>query len=189
MSNEEYISPTLLDPAPRDYSEMAGKLARWVVVPLLALLVAIILVFYVFFSTAVVRGDSMTPTLLDGDYLLVTRVTPSLQRGDVIVTQVQETKGQVELVKRVIGLPGDTVEIKSDVAYVNGVAEPSRGQFILGAYSLSRAPVIVPPGSLYVLGDNRPISEDSRYIGPVPIAGLKGHAVAVFAPLRRIRPI
>jgi signal peptidase I len=182
-----YIGPTVLEPGPKEHSKLADLMARWVVVPLIVLLVAIVLVFYVFFSSAVVDGESMMPTLDNGDYLLITHGAKTLQRGDIIVTGVLEKSGPVELVKRVIALPGDTVEIKDDTAYVNGTVEPARGQVVLASYSVSRPPYVVPQGYIYVMGDNRPVSEDSRYLGPVPLSGLKGRAVAVFAPITRIK--
>jgi signal peptidase I len=157
------------------------------VVPLIAVLVVIVLVFYVFFSSAVVDGQSMMPTLNNGDYLLITHGASTLNRGDIVVTSVLEKTGPVELVKRVIALPGDTIEIKDDVAWVNGVAEPARGQFVSPAFSVSRGAYVVPSGYVYVMGDNRPVSEDSRYLGPVPLSGLKGRAVLVFAPMTRFK--
>ena len=187
MSDDLYIGPSALEPAPREPNVLAQRLAQWVMLPLAFVVIAVVLVFYVFFSSAVVDGESMLPTLHNGDYLLVTHGDSSLQRGDIVVTKVVENTGPVELVKRVIAVPGDTVEIRHDVAYVNGRAEPARGQFVLPKYSVDVAPFTVPSGSIYVMGDNRPISEDSRYLGPVPAAGLKGKAVFVFAPLNRVR--
>ena len=87
--------------------------------------------------------------------------------------------------KRVIGLPGDTVEIRGDVAYVNGVPEPHRGQMVDPGHAVTTPAVTVPPGEIYVMGDNRPLSEDSRYIGTVPLSGVKGTVVAIFAPIQR----
>ena len=184
-----YIGPTVLAPGPREPNQFVELLARWVIVPLLVSLIAIVLVFYVFFSSAVVDGESMEPTLASGDFLLVTHGAPTLNRGDVVVATVSENGRPIELVKRVVALPGDTIEIRDDVAYVNGVAEPARGQVVLPQYSVSRAPVMVPQGDVYLLGDNRAISEDSRYMGPVPEAGVKGRAVLVLSPLTHFRAI
>ena len=190
MSDDDlYIGPTVLAPGPRGPNRLADLLARWVVVPLVLSLIAIVLVFYVFFSTAVVDGESMEPTLSSGDFLLVTHGATNLNRGDVVVARVDEGGVPVELVKRVIALPGDTIEIRGDVAYVNGTAEPARGQSVLARYAVSRPPQLVPAGLVYVLGDNRAISEDSRYIGPIAEAGIKGRAVVVLTPLTHIRPI
>jgi signal peptidase I len=191
MSTDDdlYIGPTILQPGPKEPNELADHVARWIVVPLILGLIGVVLVFYVFFSSAVVDGESMAPTLSSGDYLLITHGPSGLSRGDVVVAKVMESSGPVELVKRVIGLPGDTVEIRQDVAYVNGVPEPQRGQFTVPQYSVTQGPVTVPPGTVYVLGDNRPISEDSRYIGTVPVAGIKGRAVLVVAPITHVKRI
>jgi signal peptidase I len=190
MSNDDlYIGPTVLDPAPREPSKLADHLARWIVVPLMILILTIMLVFYVFFSSAVVEGDSMLPTLSSGDYLLITHGAQGLRRGDVVVTRTVENGASIELVKRVIGLPGDSVEIRRDVAYVNGKAEPARGQSIVPQFAISTTPLVVPRGMVYVLGDNRPNSEDSRYIGPILQSGIMGRAVFVFAPINRLRRV
>jgi len=187
VSDDLYIGPSALEPAPKEPSLLARHLAQWVMLPFVFMLIALVLVFYVFFTSAVVDGESMLPTLRNGDYLLVTHGDPTPKRGDIVVTKVVESAGPVELVKRVIAVPGDTIEIRQDVAYVNGKPEPTRGQYVLPQYSVDVPPFTVPVGSLYVMGDNRPISEDSRYLGPVPTVGLKGRAVFVFAPLNRIR--
>jgi signal peptidase I len=190
MSDDDlYIGPTVLAPAPREPNKLADHLARWVIVPLIVALVAIVLIFYVFFSSAVVNGESIAPTLMNGDYLLITHGDSGLQRGDVVVTKVQEQSGPVELVKRVIALPGDTIEIRGDVAIVNGKPEPQRGQLVIPQAAVSRLPMVVPPGAVYVMGDNRAISEDSRYLGPVPMSGIKGRAIFVFAPITHVHPI
>jgi len=190
MSDDDlYIGPTVLAPGPKPPNKIAEAMARWIVVPLMVLVVGIVLVFYVFFSSAVVDGQSMYPTLHSGDYLLITHGVAALRRGDIIVTNVIEGGASTELIKRVIALPGDTVEIRNDVAYVNGTAEPARGQVIDPGFTVSRQPSAVPQGYVYVMGDNRPISEDSRYLGPVPIAGIKGRAVAIFAPITRARTV
>jgi signal peptidase I len=189
VNDDLYVGPTVLAPGPRQPNKLAELLSRWAVVPLIASLVVVFFVFYVFFSSAVVVGDSMQPTLQSGDFLLVTRGAPTLRRGDVIVTMVNEGGTPIELVKRVIGLPGDTVEIRNDVAYVNGLAEPGRGQFTVAAYAVSRPPLVVAPGFVYVLGDNRAVSEDSRDLGAVPESGIKGRAVIVLMPLAHVRPV
>ena len=189
MSDDLYIGPTVLNPEPRDPNKLSGLLARWILLPLLITLVVIVVVFYILFSSAVVSGPSMLPTLFNGDYLLVTHGDATPKRGDIVVTSVTENSTPVELVKRVVALPGDTVEIRQDVAYVNGVPEPARGQAIDPAYSVDRSPIVIPPGYIYVMGDNRPVSEDSRYLGPVPISGIKGRAAFVFAPINRIKPV
>jgi len=74
-----------------------------------------------------------------------------------------------------------------NVAYVNGRPEPARGQIVVPRFSVSRPPLTVPAGRVYVMGDNRPVSEDSRNYGPVAESGIKGRALLVFAPIDRIK--
>lgn len=190
MPDEElYIGPTALAPAPREPSGVGHRIAEKILIPLAVLFVGVLLVFYVFYERGRVTGPSMLPTLRSGDMVLVTKGYPDPRRGDVIFTQVSEQGSPVEIVKRVIGLPGDTVEIRADVAFVNGVAEPQRGQAIDPTVADSVAAYRIPEGSIYVMGDNRPDSEDSRYIGPVPLTGVMGRVVAVYAPVNRVSRI
>jgi signal peptidase I len=189
MSDELPIGPTVLEPGAKEPGHSSHRLATWMLVPFTLWLVGILLVFYVFFTSVAVEGGSMAPTLRGGDRLLVTHGNPSPQRGDIVVAQVDDDGVPVELVKRVIALPGDTVEILSDVAYVNGSPEPARGQVLNRRFTVSRPRITVPAGHVYVMGDNRPNSEDSRYLGPIPISGIMGKAVFVFAPIYRLRPI
>jgi signal peptidase I len=164
------------------------RIAKLIVIPLLLLLIAILLVFFVFFAPVTIDGPSMLPTLRSGDRVLITRGDKSVKRGDVIVLVVDEAGRKIELVKRVVGLAGDSVEIRNDVAFVNGAQEPSLGQFVGDPqYSTTESAITVPAGRLYVMGDNRPLSEDSRYIGTVAMSGVMGRVVAVFAPLQRFR--
>jgi len=183
LPDSDYERAVLDGPTP---SGLGHRVAVRILIPLLLLLLATILVFFVFYSSAVVVGESMSPTLHDADYLLVTRGESNPRRGEIVVTNVLEREGPVELVKRVIGLPGDVVEIRGDVAYVNGQQEPNRGQVVLPQFSESWPPLTVPAGSIYVMGDNRADSQDSRQMGPVPLSGLKGRAASVFAPIYRI---
>lgn len=187
--DELYIGPTVLEPAPKEPSALAHHLARWITLPLTLLLVTIILVFYVFFSSAVVDGESMEPTLHNGDYLLITHGDRLPHRGDIVVVSVLDRGKPTELVKRIVAIGADTVQIRNDVAIVNGSPEPPRGQLVIPQFSVSEPPVSVPSGYVYLMGDNRPNSEDSRYIGPVPITSIRGKVVFVFAPISRIKPI
>lgn len=165
------------------------RLARLLFVPLLLILVVVLLVFYVFYTPLKVDGPSMEPTLFTGDRLLVTRGYRAPHRGDIIDIRMSEGGRTTKLIKRVIALPGDTVEIRADVAWVNGVREPARGQVVEPPYAVNVAPYPVPRGYLYVLGDNRAVSEDSRYFGPLPLSGAEGKAVACFSPIARLHLI
>lgn len=189
MPDEElYIGPTALAPVLREPSGAGNRIAQKILIPLAAVFV-VLLVLYAFYGFGRVSGPSMLPTLHGGDMVLLTKSYPQPRRGDIIFTEVSERGRPVEVVKRVIGLPGDTVEIRADVAFVNGVEEPQLGQYVDPAGGDSVAAYAIPEGSLYVMGDNRPDSEDSRYIGPVPLSGVMGRVVAVYAPVYRMRRI
>lgn len=156
-------------------------------VPLSAVAVTLLLVFFVLFHYTTVEGDSMRPTLLTQDRLLLTKGYDGPHRGDIVVFLLKEQGAEVEVVKRVVGLPGDTVETRGDVAWVNGHAEPKGYDILVGGGDRLVGPVRVPKGSIFVLGDNRVVSLDSRFIGPIPLTSVVGRAVAIFTPVTRIR--
>jgi signal peptidase I len=139
--------------------------------------------------------SSMEETLLVGDFLLVNKFLygakipftnfrlPKIRdpkRGDIIVFR-HPTEGK-DFIKRCVGLPGDTVEIRNDVVYVNGgaVDEPYK---ILHGFSRSMSnfgPIVVPEGHLFMLGDNRHNSYDSRSWGPLDERNIKGKAMVIY---------
>ncbi len=155
---------------------------------------AIILFLAINLVSARVRVDgySMLPTLQNNQYVLVNRLVSSFHRGDIIVfrppiypeeTFFRRLIGQPGLyedyIKRVIGLPGDTVEVRDGKVYINGtpldenyISEPPN---YTGRWE-------VPSGDLFVLGDNRNNSSDSHKWGPVPIKNVLGRAILVYWP-------
>jgi len=170
-----------------DASGRGNRIAVLLLVPLLIVFVAVIATFYVFFTAIQVDGTSMLPTLRDQDRVLLTRGYPVPARGDVVSLRTTINGMPDDIIKRVIALPGDSVEIRSDIAYVNGVREPDHGQRIIADIAVDVPARLVPEGTLYVMGDNRAVSEDSRFIGPIEQSGVMGRAVAVFSPVTRIR--
>lgn len=129
-----------------------------------------------------VDGSSMVPTFHDGEFVIVEKVSYRFsdpQHGDIVVFHFPRDPEQ-EYIKRVIGLPGDQVSIREGQVFLNGVLleEP----YIAAAprYELD---VVVPPGELYVLGDNRNNSSDSHDWGTVPLEYVVGKAVFVYWPL------
>ena len=147
-----------------------------------------------------IPSESMQPTLEINDRLIVEKIsyrfrTP--QRGDVVVfrpTEELKKQGYNEaFIKRVIGLPGDTVEVKNDKVYVNGQKLPEKYIFIPEDSSGYRplpsrpyGPTKVPDDQYLVLGDNRNNSLDSRSWGFVPRENLIGRATVRFWPLKRL---
>jgi signal peptidase I len=166
----------------------SDKLAGWLLVPLVALLALILIVFYGLFHTTTVDGESMLPTLRPADKVLVTKGYARATRNDIVVIHLLDAQGRPEdIVKRVVGVPGDTVEVREDVAWVNGSREASHPMIVDPTQAQDYRPVTVPDGAVYVMGDDRPVSLDSRYIGFIPLADVQGRVEAVFAPVGRIR--
>ncbi len=125
-------------------------------------------------SVGIVDNISMHPTLPEGGYHLVNRyiyhfVHP--ERGDIVVVRGSEY-GPEEIVKRVIGLPSETVAIRSGHVYINGrrLAEP----YAVGATLPTLGPMPVGKDTYFVLGDNRLVSMDSRHFGTVPFKNIRG---------------
>ncbi len=147
--------------------------------PLAVLLGAVFLTFRVIFAVATVEGGSMEPTLYPWDYLLVTQSYDTPRRGDIISISA-ETKGSKPLIKRVIAVAGDTVQVANERATVNGAPEPWPVAAVPSDYALP--PTRVPPDAVWVMGDNRDNSLDSRSFGFVPLRAVLGRAFAVYWP-------
>jgi signal peptidase I len=133
-------------------------------------------------QVSVVKGHSMEPCLHDGDRLVVDRVSYSLGeicRGDVVVMRYPRNPS-LDFVKRVVAVPGDRVAMQHGVLRVNGAVADDYG-CIQDGQDVSEQ--VVPEGHVFVLGDNRPISCDSREFGLVPHALLRGKVRARFWPL------
>lgn len=187
MSDELYNGPTVLQPYRLTADERFG---RWIVGPLALMFLLIVLVFYIFFSPHRVDGDSMAPNLHDGDRTLVTHGYKDPARGDIIVfTAINEDNEREDLVKRIVAVAGDTVEVAGGIATVNGVVEDTPGYFPDPADPLVVQPTVVPQGYVFVMGDNRPVSLDSRRIGFVPVGSAVGQVRFIWAPIGRIRPV
>lgn len=160
------------------------SLKRFFIDLLETIVLAVVLFFAINAVSARVRVDgfSMVPTLQDGEYVLVNRLayrakTP--ERGDIIVFESPQTS-DLDLIKRVIGLPGDTVNISGGVVQVNGQA--------LDEPYIAAAPVYngewnVPEGKLFVLGDNRNDSSDSHAWGLLPLENVIGKAILIYWPI------
>ena len=149
-----------------------GLFREYVEAILVALIAALIIRTFVAQAFRIPSG-SMIPTLLVGDQLLVDKVTYRFHppaRGDVIVFKFpgDETR---DFIKRVIGLPGDMVEVRSKAVYINGAPLNERYAFhdvLDHIYNIPRddfGPVTVPPDKYFVMGDNRENSQDSRFWG------------------------
>ncbi len=168
---------------PEPAVEQPANWKRFVLDILETLILAVVLYFGINAVSARVRVDgfSMRPTLQDGEYILVNKLaykTGEPQRGDIVVF-VFPINPQEDLIKRVIGLPGESVSIHNGQVTVNGVAltEP----YIAGPPSYD-GDWVVQEGQLFVLGDNRNDSRDSHQWGLLPIENVIGRAVLIYWP-------
>lgn len=127
-----------------------------------------------------VEGRSMEPTLAAGDRLLVRPVRPfALAKGDVVILPDPRAPGRAT-VKRVVGLPGERVELRGGRLHVDGVAQIE--PYVAARWGEDLC--VVPAGHLYLLGDNRRGSTDSRTYGPVPVVRVDAVVVATVRPVR-----
>lgn len=132
-----------------------------------------------------VRGQSMEPTLHSLQRVVIEKVTYRFhgpRRGDIVVIDLPNQSDM--LIKRVVGLPGETIEVRGGKVYIDGerINEPwpvNRGG---GRYG----PRTVPPLHVFVLGDNRGASNDSRSFGPVKIENIVGHAWVSYWPPQHV---
>ncbi len=121
----------------------------------------------------IVHQTSMYPTLEPKDYLFIVR-TEDYDRGDIVVFS-DETVGQENLVKRIIGVAGDTVEIANGRVWLNGeeLQEPYLDSSVVTDGSMV---ITVSEGCVFLLGDNRPVSIDGRAFGEIPVGSILGEA-------------
>ncbi|MFN4197045.1 MAG: signal peptidase I [Caldimicrobium sp.] len=178
-----------------------NKLLDWTKSLLIALIIALFIRTFVVQAYKIPSG-SMIPTLLIGDYLLVNKLSYGLRnpakddflykwslpkRQEIVVFTCPANK-KLDFIKRVIGLPGDRIEIINKKVYVNGapLEEPYVQFTDKEIYSKevsprdNYGPVVVPQGHIFVLGDNRDQSYDSRFWGFVPLHSLKGKALIIY---------
>lgn len=194
----ETIVPPPVDP-PADEPVPAAKPSKlppgaraffdWMVVIVVALLVAFLVRTFVI-AHFVVEGESMYSTLDTGDRVFVNKLSYRLHdpnRGDVVVLHQITGASERDLIKRVIGLPGEAVEVRNCTVLIDGrvlnepyldpeVVTPTNcgGDFVLDG--------VVPENHVFVMGDNRGGSQDSRVIGPISEDDLVGRAFVVFWP-------
>ena len=151
-----------------------------------AILIALLINVFVGQATRV-EGQSMEPSLHTDQRLVVEKLSYRFrgpQRFEIVVLKLP-SQGDELLIKRVIGLPGETIEIHDGQVYVNG--ESLQESFVQGDTFPGRSEsVIVPPLHVYVLGDNRNHSNDSRSFGPVPIENIVGRAWISYWPLEQV---
>ena len=172
-----------------------------------SLVIAVSLALFVrtfVFQAFKIPTGSMEPNLLVGDHLIVNKMVfaptatgferailphRDIHRGDVIVFKYPENPDR-DFIKRTIGLPGETVEIRDKAVYINGQPleqaayhlkfKPRSDDARLDPKALNWGPATVPAGHLFMMGDNRDDSADSRFWGFLPISYVKGRAMTIY---------
>ena len=163
---------------------------EWLAIIAAALLVAFVIKTYLVQAFYIPSG-SMEQTLNIGDRVLVNKVSyhmHDVHRGDIVVFERPPNEGGSaeikDLIKRVIGLPGDTIEARDGVVYIND--QPLTEPYVHGQATDNLSRRVVPQGRYFVMGDNRGNSKDSRVFGPIPRSIIVGRAFIRIWPITRI---
>ena len=164
------------------------EILSWILTFAVAIALALVIRTFIF-EPVRVDGHSMDYTLADNEYMIVTKYDYLLgepERFDVIICHYPE-RGRTNFVKRLVGMPGDTVSMLNGTLYVNGEAidEPyitNKANYNMQAYTLK-------DDEYFVLGDNRSSSNDSQIIGPISREQIKGHVRCVAFPFKNARTV
>ena len=168
---------------------VGSETISWILTIVTAVVLALVIRTF-FFEIYGVEGRSMTNTLQDAEKMFCTKLdylTGQPQRGDVVICHYPD-RGSTSFVKRLVGLPGDTIETNGHHLYVNGeqIADPanmgSAPNYNFYEYTLKE-------NEYFVLGDNRGNSNDSHSIGPIPRNMIIAHVQTVIWPLNAIRNV
>jgi signal peptidase I len=179
-------------PKPRRGAGSSSRaIIEWVVIIVAALTVAIVVKTFLIQAFYIPSG-SMEPTLKPGDRVLVNKLSYRLHdvhRGDIVVFKRPPSEADdptiKDLIKRVIGIPGDRIEGRDGVVYING--QPLKETYLPPGTLTSSLPLqSVPHGQYFVMGDNRCNSKDSRFIGTIPKNLIVGRAFVRVWPLSGI---
>lgn len=158
------------------------------IIEYVVIIIAVLLFRTYLFSPIRVTGNSMVPTLKNGNIMILNKIgykINGLKRFDIVVINYEGEK----IIKRVIGLPGEYVEYKDDKLYINGslveedYERKSTDDFNLGMLDEET----IPEDKYLVLGDNRPISKDSRIIGLIDKKDIQGYTSIVVFPFKEIK--
>ena len=160
-----------------------GKITKWLKenIVFLIILTAIIITRIFFFSPIRVNGTSMYPTLQDKEFMILNKISlkQGINRFDIVVVQ----ENNKYIIKRVIGLPGESVMYKDSKLYINGkVIEDNYSRTTTNDFDN----VVLGENEYFVMGDNRAVSSDSRIIGPVNIKNIKGKTNLIIFPFNKM---
>ncbi len=190
----DFTLPPLEDPLPEEEETAAGWKTVWAVVREVGETIILTLIIFFLIQTVIrnfrVVGTSMVDNLHDGQYLIIDKLSYNEfvteifgmggpKRGDVVVFEPPNRPGE-DYVKRIIGLPGEQIEIVRGQVFINGEPLDEPFQPRAGTYTMPLR--IVPEDTVFVLGDNRNNSNDSHNWGPLPIENIVGRAWLSYWP-------
>lgn len=178
-----------IQPQKNPKSGLVAACYDWAEALITALIAVMILFIFIFRLNIMVQGDSMLPNYVNGYRVFVSCADRNFQRGDVIVIDADGTKLKTRIIKRVIATEGQKVNID----FTKGVVSVDGKELDESAYiqngitkveGSTTFPVTVPKGCVFVLGDNRPVSEDSRYtaVGMIDTRYIIGKASFIISP-------
>ncbi|MCH5287338.1 MAG: signal peptidase I [Christensenellaceae bacterium] len=178
---QKTVEETSSDKKEKPKKTLGQEIIEWVVTLAIALVIAIVVRTY-FFEPVRVDGNSMYPTLKHGEIMIVSKMDYQFggepERFDVVICHYPG-RGNTNFVKRIVGLPGDTVELREGHLIVNGVIYAEK--FLHERPTETFGPITVPEGQYFVMGDNRNNSNDSRRseVGPLDREYIVGKVSAV----------
>ena len=157
-------------------------------IPYIIIIVVVVLIRSYIITPVIVVGDSMVPTLKDNQILLLNKLDYKLneiERYDIVVVKV----GKSEIIKRVIGLPGENIEYRNNILYIDGHEIETEYNFETEDFTLRSICSCdkIPQDKYLVLGDNRKVSADSRIIGLIDISDIKGSAHISLWPIKTVK--
>lgn len=155
------------------------------IVSIIVAVVAALFIRTCLFEIVMVDGASMEPTLQTGERVGIEKVTRYFQDfeyGQVVVVHYPSMEGNY--VKRIMGLPGDKVQVTDSTVYRNNI--PLEEDYINPLPYPDTEEFTVPEGHIFVMGDNRSNSLDSRMVGPIPFEDIVGHGIGIFWPLDKL---
>lgn len=166
----------------KEKKSIGREIFEWVMVFVAAAAIAFVVRTFIF-EPVRVDGSSMLNTLTNGDFMIATKFDYLLgqpQRFDVVICDYPNTNDHKYRVKRIIGLPGETVQLVAGELYING--EHVEQGYDFGSVTEYAGPYEVKEGEYFVLGDNRNNSKDSRAVGALPRKMIRGHVQCVVFP-------
>lgn len=157
-------------------------------IPYIVIIIVVVLVRTYIVTPVIVVGDSMVPTLKDKQILLLNKFDykfNEIERYDIVVIKV----GKSEIIKRVIGLPGENIEYKNNTLYIDGHEEKTIYNFDTDDFKLEEICKCdkIPQDKYLVLGDNRTVSSDSRIIGLIDKEDIKGSTTISIWPIKKVK--